>query len=74
MSLTLITIQKEENIDAVESNTDDGSEADEIDNAFHVGGAVVVRWEWEEFLGDLVIPDIPDHYNGPKGSKDSIEH
>eukprot|EP00957_Ditylum_brightwellii_P105220 8020583-Ditylum_brightwellii.AAC.1 len=79
MSFTLTTIREEEDSGAVESDTDDGSEADEHDNAFNcetnmASAGVLDRWEWEEFPDDLVIPDIPDHHNGPEGLKDGIKH
>eukprot|EP00957_Ditylum_brightwellii_P066903 5077777-Ditylum_brightwellii.AAC.1 len=76
MPSTLTTIKEEEDSDAVDSNSDDGSKADELDNAFN-GETNMANDEGDEQAGDeagAVIPDIPDHYNDLKGLNDGVEH
>eukprot|EP00957_Ditylum_brightwellii_P002619 201317-Ditylum_brightwellii.AAC.1 len=52
---------------------EDSAGKEDEQNSDEAGAEIVNEWKWEEIPDDLVIPDISDHYNGPKDLKDSVE-
>eukprot|EP00957_Ditylum_brightwellii_P159000 12102057-Ditylum_brightwellii.AAC.1 len=57
-----------------ECDSDNGSEADELDNEFNGKTNTVSDKEYYQAGDEAVVPDIPDHYNGPEELKDGVEH